>query len=159
MGPLSCLSVCNVAVLWPNDWMDQDKTWYGGRHRPRRHCDIVLDGDPAPPPKRHSSPPIFDPCLYDQTTGWVKMPLVMEVSLGPCNIDLDGDPVPQSGTAPNLRPNVCCSQTSEWIKMSHYVRWGPSSTQKGHNSPPSFLPMSVVAKRSPISAMLRKFVF
>ena len=24
--------------LWPNDWMHQDATWYGGRHRPRRHC-------------------------------------------------------------------------------------------------------------------------
>jgi len=34
-------------LLWPNGWMDQDATWYGGRPRPRR---IVLDGDPAPPP-------------------------------------------------------------------------------------------------------------
>jgi len=25
---------------------------------------IVLDGDPAPPRKRHSSPPLFGPCLY-----------------------------------------------------------------------------------------------
>ena len=33
---LSCLSVClyNVGVLWPNDWMDQDTTWYGGRPWP-----------------------------------------------------------------------------------------------------------------------------
>jgi len=33
-----CLSVCNVGVLRPNGWMDQDATWYGGRPRPRRHC-------------------------------------------------------------------------------------------------------------------------
>ena len=26
-----CLSVCNVGVLWPNGWMDQDATWYGSR--------------------------------------------------------------------------------------------------------------------------------
>ena len=29
-----CLSVCpmcNVGVLWPNGWMDQDETWHGGR--------------------------------------------------------------------------------------------------------------------------------
>jgi len=25
-------------LLWPNGWMDQDATWYGGRSRPRRHC-------------------------------------------------------------------------------------------------------------------------
>jgi len=33
-----CLSVCNVGVLWPSGWMDQDATWYGGRPRSRRHC-------------------------------------------------------------------------------------------------------------------------
>jgi len=40
-GPLSCLSclsVCNVGVLWSNGWMDQDATWYEGKPRPRRHC-------------------------------------------------------------------------------------------------------------------------
>ena len=35
---LSVLSVCNVGILWPNGWMDQDATWYRGRPRPRRHC-------------------------------------------------------------------------------------------------------------------------
>ena len=25
-----CLSVCDVGVLWPNWWMDQDETWHGG---------------------------------------------------------------------------------------------------------------------------------
>jgi len=27
IGPLSVLSVCDVGVLWPNDWMDQGATW------------------------------------------------------------------------------------------------------------------------------------
>ena len=29
---MSCpvLSVTLVGVLWPNGWMDQDATWYGG---------------------------------------------------------------------------------------------------------------------------------
>jgi len=27
-----CLS-CNVGVLWPNGWMDQDETWRAGRPR------------------------------------------------------------------------------------------------------------------------------
>ena len=30
--------VCNVGVLWPNGWMDQDATWCASRHRTRRRC-------------------------------------------------------------------------------------------------------------------------
>jgi len=33
LSRLCCLSVCDVAVLWPNSWMDQDETWHGGRPR------------------------------------------------------------------------------------------------------------------------------
>ena len=40
-----CLSVCNVGVLWPIGWLDQDASWYGGRPWTSRHC--VTDGDPA----------------------------------------------------------------------------------------------------------------
>ena len=25
-------------LLWPNGWMDQDATWYGGRPRTRQLC-------------------------------------------------------------------------------------------------------------------------
>jgi len=42
---LSC-PVCDVGVLWPNGWMDQGATWYGGGPRPRPHC---VRWDPAPP--------------------------------------------------------------------------------------------------------------
>jgi len=35
---LSCLPVCNVGVLWPNGWTDQDETWRAGRPRPWPHC-------------------------------------------------------------------------------------------------------------------------
>jgi len=41
IGPLFVLSarlVCDVGVLWPNGWMDQDATWYEGRPRPWPHC-------------------------------------------------------------------------------------------------------------------------
>ena len=31
---LSCLSVCNVGVLWPNGLTDPDETWHAGRPRP-----------------------------------------------------------------------------------------------------------------------------
>ena len=32
------LPVCNVSVLWPNGWMDQDETWRGGRLWCWPHC-------------------------------------------------------------------------------------------------------------------------
>ena len=44
--------------------------------------DFVLDGDPAPYPKR------------GQMTAWIKMPLATEVALGPGDFVLDGDPAP-----------------------------------------------------------------
>ena len=46
----SVLSVCNVGVLWPNGWTDQDETWHAGIGLGPGH--IVLDRDPAPPPKK-----------------------------------------------------------------------------------------------------------
>jgi len=58
-------------LLWPNGWMDQDATWYWGRHRPRQHClrwgsspgHIVLDGDPALfSPKIAWQSPVFGSC-------------------------------------------------------------------------------------------------
>ena len=33
-----CLSVCNVGVLLPNGWMDQDETSSAGRPRPWTQC-------------------------------------------------------------------------------------------------------------------------
>jgi len=44
---LSCLSVCDVGVLRPNGWMDQDATWYGGKPRLRRR--FVRCGLSSPP--------------------------------------------------------------------------------------------------------------
>ena len=45
-------------LLWPNGGMDQDATWYGGMPAP---CDIVLDGDPAPPRNGAQQLPTFRP--------------------------------------------------------------------------------------------------
>jgi len=49
---LSVLSVCDVAVLWPNGWIDQDETWFAGRPRPWPHS--VRWGPICPSPKGHS---------------------------------------------------------------------------------------------------------
>jgi len=45
--------------------------------------DIVLDGDPAPLPKKDKEPPILDHVCCGQTAGWIRMPLGMETGLGP----------------------------------------------------------------------------
>ena len=99
--------------LWPNGWMDQDVTWYGGRPRPRRHC--VRWGPASPSPRRgRSLPPQFSAHVYcGQTAGWIKMTLGMEVGLGPGHIVLDGTQhPPQKGAQPPifgqclLRPNA-----------------------------------------------------
>jgi len=47
-------------LLWPKGWMDQDTTWYGGRHRPRRRCAIDRDSDP---PTEKGTVPTFRPTL------------------------------------------------------------------------------------------------
>ena len=53
-------------LLWPNGWMHQDATWYGGRPRPTRgrprptrHC--VRCGRSYPPEKGHTTPAKFWP--------------------------------------------------------------------------------------------------
>ena len=55
---------------------------------------IVLDGDPAPLPKRGQSPQFLAHFYFGQTAGWTKMPLSMEVGLGPGDFVFDGDPAP-----------------------------------------------------------------
>jgi len=69
--------------------------------------DIVLDGDPAPLPKKGMEPPPqFSAHVYcDQTAGWMKMALGMDVGLGPGHIVLDGDPAfsPNWGGVPIFR--------------------------------------------------------
>jgi len=53
--------------------------------------------------------------------GWIKMPLGMEVGLGPGHTVLDGDPVPPSKkghSSPQFSAHLCCGQTAAWIKMA-----------------------------------------
>jgi len=83
------LSVCDVGVLWPNGWMDQDATWYGGRSRTRRHC--VRWAPISPQKGAHQPLPHFSVHVYwGETAGWIKMPLGTEVGLGPGDIVLNG---------------------------------------------------------------------
>ena len=95
---LSCLSVCDVGVLWPNVGMDQYETWHGGRPRPQPHC--VRWGPTSPSPKGNN-PQFSAHVCCGKTAGWIKMPLGTEVDLGPGDIVLHGDPSPpqKGGTA------------------------------------------------------------
>jgi len=91
---------------------------------------IVLDGAPFPLTQKGADPQFSAHFYCRQTAGCIEMPLGMEVGLSPGEFVLDGDPAshPLKGHSP-----------------PHCIRRGPSSAQKGHSSPPSFRPMSVVA--------------
>jgi len=102
-----CLSVCDVGVLWPKGWTDEDETWDAGRPRPRPHC--VRWGPSSP--QKGNSPQFLAHVRCGQS--WMKMPLGMEVGLSPGDFVLDGDPAPpKRGTAPNFRP---MSFVAKWL--------------------------------------------
>ena len=85
-----------------------------------------------------------------------------EVGLGPGYIVLDGDPAPPppKGHSPEFSAHVCCGQTTGWIPLGREVGLGPGHTVLDEDlAPPpqndtaaNFLSMSIMAKRSPISA-------
>ena len=77
------LQIFGPCLLWPNGWMDEAGNWQGRRPQPRRLCvrwgpspfhqkvaeplgmevglspgEFVLDGDPAPLPKRGAEHPL-----------------------------------------------------------------------------------------------------
>jgi len=126
--PCPVLSVCNVGVLWPNGWRDQDETWRGGRPRPWPHC---VRWGPSSLPKG-AQPPNFQPICCGQTAEWIKMPLSREVGLGPGDLVLDGDPAPPPrGTAPQFSVHVYCGETVAhlsycWALVKNYfafIKW------------------------------------
>jgi len=138
-----------------------------GRPRPRPHC---VTGRPSSPLRGAQQPPIFDPCLLwpncwmpngwmDQDATWYggrPRPWPHCVRWGPT--------VSPKGAQPQFSAHVCCTQTARWIKMPlgtevdlgpayiNCVRWGPDPARKGTQQPPCFGPLSIVTKRSPISA-------
>ena len=73
-----CLPVCDVGVLWPNGWTDQDETWHGGRPRSRPHR---AGWGPSCLQKGAQLLQFSAHVRYDQTAEWIKMPLGMEVGL------------------------------------------------------------------------------
>jgi len=115
---------------------------------------IVLDGAPAPLLQKGTDPQFLAHFYCRQMAGCIKMPLGMEVGLSPGDSVLDGDPAspPPKGHSPNF----CPMWPNDWMKDAtwygsrprprpHCIIQGASSARKGHSSPPSFRPMSVVA--------------
>ena len=170
MGPLSvclsCLSACDISVLWPNGLTDQDETWQAGRPRPSPHC--VRWGPSSPSPKG-AQPPQFSAHIHcGQMAAQIKIPLGMEVGLSAgrhCVRWGPSSPSPKGAQPPQFSAHICCGQMAAWIKMSLgmellwlngwmdeagtwyggrpqpttlCVRWG--------RSPPNFRPMFIVAK-------------
>jgi len=96
--------------------------------------------------------------------GWIKMPLGMEIGLGPGDFVLDGglSPLPaarKGGGAPSpifgpflLWPNGGMHQDATWyggrpLPRGLRVRWGPSPPTQKEAEPPNFRSMSIAAKR------------
>jgi len=159
---MSCLSVCNVGVLWTNGCMDQDETWHGSRSGLRPHC--VTWGPSSYAPKMGTHPNFRPMSVVAKRLNGLGCHLVWRYRPRPrrlCFV-LDGDqsPPPKRGTAPNfgpchLWPNGWMDQDAAWYRVRprpspHCVTWQPGSPPKGGTTP-TFRPMSV-AKRSPISA-------
>ena len=136
--------------------MDQDAAWYVGRRRPTRHC---VRWVPSSPPLMGYSLQFLAIVRCGQTAGWTKMPLGMDLGIGPGDFVFEGDPATlrKKGTPPPpnfgpclLWPNGWMDQDATWYggkprPRRRCVRWGHSSPLKGAQ-PPSFRFMSVVAK-------------
>jgi len=105
------LPIFGPFLLWPNGWMHQDTTWYGGRIQPRRLC---VRWGPNPPPQKGAEPPIFFPrllwpnCCMDQDA------TCYGGGVGLRDIVLDGDPTPPplQGHSLQFSANVRCGQTA-----------------------------------------------
>jgi len=151
--PLSVLSVCDVGVLWPNGWMDQDETWHARRPRPGH---IVSDWDPAPLPQKGAEPPIFGPyllwpnSLMDQDATWHggrSRPRPQCARWGPSS------PSSKRKRSPQFLAHVYYGQLAGWIKMAlgSEAGLGPATLLDGDPASPkrctapSFRPMSIVA--------------
>jgi len=101
--------------LWPNGWMHQDATSYGGRPQPRGLC--VRWGPGPPPQKGGGAFPNFRLMfiaakrLHGSRCHLVR---ITEVGFGLSDIVLDGDPAapPLKGHTSQFLANVRCRQTA-----------------------------------------------
>jgi len=142
IGPFSVLSVCDIGVLRPNGWMDEDETWHGGRPRPWPHC--------------------VGPCLFwpngwmDQDATWYEdRPWPWPPIFGTCVLwpngwmDQDVTWYEEAGLARPRHVTLC--------SMGTPLRPPPGS-KKGHNLPRIFGPYLLWPNRRPSQLLLRTCV-
>ena len=109
-------------LLWPNCWMHQDATCYGGRPQPRQ---LRVRWGPSPLHKKGAEPPIFGPCLLwpnacmDEDATWYGG---RPQQKGLC-VTWEPSPPPKKeaepgGGASQFSAHVYCGQTARWIKMA-----------------------------------------
>jgi len=116
--------IFGLCLLWPNSWMEQDATWYGGRPRSVPYC--ARCGHSSTPHKRGHSPEFSAHICCGQTAGWIKMPLGTKVGLGPGHIVLHHymgtrlfPPPKKRGTAPNFGPRLLWPNgRPSWLLLS-----------------------------------------
>ena len=94
-------------LLWPNGWVHQDASWYGGKRRSRRRC--VRWGRSSPLKGAQPPSPVFGSCLL-WPNGWMD------------------EHATWYGSRPRLRLHCvrrgpCCP--AKWVQQSPHV-FGPS---------------------------------
>ena len=129
--------------------MDQDATWYGGRPR-----------GPSSPSPKGAHPELSANVRCGQTAGWTKMPLGMEVGLGPGDFVLNGDPATPEKRAHSLTPNFWPMSivvkrldgrrrhvigTEVDLGPGHIILDWVSALRERGTAAPCFRPMSIVA--------------
>jgi len=140
-------------LLWPNDWMHQDATWYAGRPQPRRLC---FRWGPSPLPKKGHSPQFSANVRCGQMAGWTMMQTLcsMETQLPP---EKRAHQPPLNFGPCLLWPNGWMDEDATWYgsrprPRPHCIRRAPSSPRKGHSSPHPLFSPCLLWLRSPISA-------
>ena len=62
----------SACLLWPNGWMDQDTTWYGGMSRPKQHC---VRWGPSSLTQRGTAPSVFGQLLWPTSPQTIILPV------------------------------------------------------------------------------------
>ena len=160
-------------LLWPNGWMHQKVTWYGGRPRPTRHCVRCEPSYPQETWHIHFHP-IFGPRLLwpnswmDEDAAWCgsrPRPRSHCTRRGPSYRER-GTAAPLFsahvycgyGRPSQLLLSSCyCGQTAGCIKMplrmevglspGDFVLEGDPASSPKRGGAPDFRPTSIVAKR------------
>jgi len=116
--------------------------------------------------KKGAQPPFSAHVYCDQTAVCIRISFGTEVGLSLGDTVLDGNPAPlkERGTATHhFSTHVYCGQTVGWIRIplgtevglgrGDIVLYGdPSFLVERGKASPTFQPVSIVAKRSPVSA-------